>query len=219
MTHRKILKAGLGVLLVAALVTGALHFKEERAKLAHERVASERVREETKQHLAQLREETQQRLDRLSQEKDAIERTMADAKKQTGVLNEAVDASKDYERSQIEKGKRVRRIVAAVAAAQPIKVAVAEHYQSTGQWPKNNQDARLPAPDSFRDEVLRSVSVQPHPSAALIRVQFIDDAAVARQISLIANADAANQAVKWACTSPDIPDIGEIAPGCSFRAK
>jgi Pilin (bacterial filament) len=194
------------LLLVAAFVIFT-QVREDRVKAEQAREAAERARDDAKGQLAQVRDE-----------RERLDSAKLDAQRQAQSLNEAVDASKQFERAQMEKGKRGQHIAAALAASQQFKVVAAEHHQSTGQWPKNNKEVGLPAPESFRSDILLSAALETHLDTSKVRVRYRDDQAQQKELHLIASVNAAG-AFSWQCISPDTQDITEFAPSCKYRAK
>jgi Pilin (bacterial filament) len=191
---------------IAAFVFGAMYLHDERAAITAERVATERARDEAKQHLEQVRSE-----------KASLDTATSQAAQQASSLNAAVEASQRADRARAERTKRAGRIANALAAAQLAKVATAEHYQSSLQWPTHNQEAGLPPPESFRNDVVRSITVEKHASTTRIRVRYVEEGGE-RELQLLASVNQAF-AFSWQCISNDTPDIQELASGCSYRAK
>jgi Pilin (bacterial filament) len=204
---RPVVIAILALVAFAAFVFAARYLRNERAAIASDRAAVELARDDAKQRIDELRNETA-----------IIERAVSDARQQTSALNQAVEASQRADRARTDQGKRANRIATALAAAQAVKLATAEQYQSSMQWPATNKEIGLPPPESFRTEVLRSVNVEKHASGSRIRVRYVDEGVVERELFLVASVDAAF-AIHWQCVSADTPDIREIASGCSYRAK
>jgi FtsZ-interacting cell division protein ZipA len=197
------------VIAFAATLVFSLNFvRSEREKTEKAREATESARDEAKQQLMQVRDE-----------REKLDRAKGDAQQQTKSLNDAVDASKQFEQAQREKGKRANRISNALAIAQQFKAGAAEHYQVTGHWPKNNKEIGLPSAESFRNETLRSVLIEPYANSARVRIRYLHEDANEREIHLVGNLNAATSAFTWQCSSPDTPDIAEFAQGCVYRAK
>jgi Pilin (bacterial filament) len=193
-------------LCLAAFATLS-YVRSEREKTETARLAAERARDEAKQQLALVREE-----------RDKLDRVTGEAQRQTKTLNEAVDASKQFEQGQREKGKRASRVFTALATAQQFKVNAAERFQTTGQWPNNNKELGLPPAESFRSETLRSVSIEPHANTSRIRIRYEHEDATEREIHLVGAVNAAG-VFTWQCSSPDTADIAEFVQGCNYRAK
>jgi hypothetical protein len=208
---------GLGA-AAAAVALGAVIYVviQERRVAEAERVAADQARDEAKKDLARAREESQKQMQVLSDQKSALDRAKDDAAKQAQSLNDAVDASKKSQAEQIEKGKRAKHLFEAIAATQSIKVAVAEHYQSSVQWPASNKEVGIANPESFRTEVIRTALVEPFEKTARIRVRYVDPSAAEREIHLIASVNDA-QNVSWQCVSPDQTDIANFASSCVYR--
>lgn len=150
-----------------------------------------------------------------------LDRSKTEAQHQTKPLTETADtlrASKPLQQSQREKDDRINRVSIALTTTQQFKIAVAEHHQSTGQWPASNKDVGLPPPESFRNEILRSVVIEPHGSTARIRVRFVDAASKERELQQIVSVNAST-GYTWQCFTLDFPSLTELAEGCGYRAK
>ena len=117
-----------------------------------------------------------------------------------------------------EPGDRIDRILIALTTTQQFKIAVAQHHQSKGRWPASNKDVGLPLPESFRNEVVRSVVIEPYASTARIRMRFVDAAAKERELQLVVSLNAST-GYTWQCFTADFPSLNELAAGCSYRAK
>jgi FtsZ-interacting cell division protein ZipA len=201
----------LGVSAIAACVAAFAtlsYVRSERDKTEKAREATERARDETKQQLAQVRDE-----------REKLDRAKVEAQQQTKSLTDAVDASKQFEQTQREKGKRANRVSTALVTAQQFKITAAEHFQTTGQWPKSNKELGLPSSESFRSDTLRSVSIEPYANTSRIRIRYMHEDSTEREIHLVGGVNATIGAFTWQCSSPDTPDIAEFAQGCIYRAK
>lgn len=225
----------LALTSIAGLAAAGLYFREQRTSLAAERAAFAQNAEQAKKQLAEMREqnaaleqtsaEAHQRLAQLREEKASAEKTAAMAEKsaalaaeQTQSLNTAVDASKAYQQQQVERSKRGRALGEGLMAAQGVRVAMTEYFQSEGRWPASNAAMGLSAPESYRTETLRSVHAEPFGKSGRVRVRFIDETGSEREIHFVASVNGAMQ-VGWQCVSPDVRDIAEIAPSCKFAAR
>ena len=206
MKNRAVLVGAILIVIVVAVLATLLYVRGERESAVLERKASEQARAETQQQLSQVREE-----------REKLDRSKTEAQQQTKSLTEAVDASKQFQQSQREKGDRINRVSIALTTTQQFKIAVAEHHQSTGQWPASNKDVGLPLPESFRNEVVRSVMIEPYGATSRIRARFVDAAAKERELQLIVSLNAST-GYTWQCFSPDFPSVNELAAGCSYRA-
>ncbi len=192
--------------------------EQARAKLAADEKALEVARELriAKAALDRSADEAKQQVSALSQEKIAAEKNAAEAKQQTTALNAAVDASKQYQQQQTTLSNRARPLSEAFIAAQQVKLATAEFFQSEGKWPTFNKEVGLPAADSFQTETIRSVALEPAAKGARIRIKFKNETGIEQQLLMLANLGGAGQ-VSWSCISPDVKDINEILPGCRYQ--
>jgi hypothetical protein len=224
------IKLSLALLALACtigLVIAGLYFREQRTTLAAERAAFAQNTEQAKKQIAEMREqnaaleqtsaEARQRMAQLREEKAIAEKSATLAAEQTQSLNSAVDASKAFQQQQIDRSKRGRAMSEGFMAAQGLKVAMTEYFQSEGRWPANNAALGLTAPESYRTEILRSVNAEAFGKSGRVSVRFVDEGGSERELHLIANVNGAMQ-VSWQCVSPDVRDIAEIAPSCKFVA-
>ena len=196
MKNKAVLVGAILVAIFVATVATIMVVRDER----------ERAGQETQQQLSQVREE-----------REKLDRSKTEAQQQTKSLTDAVDASKQFQQSQREKSDRINRVSIALTTTQQFKIAVAEHHQSTGQWPASNKDVGLPLPESFRNEIVRSVVIEPYGATSRIRARFVDAAAKERELQLIVSLNAST-GYTWQCFSPDFPSVNELAAGCSYRA-
>jgi hypothetical protein len=101
-------------------------------------------------------------------------------------------------------------------AAGSVKVAVAEYYASLGKMPQSNAEAGLPAPDEYRGQTLKSVSV------AADGIDFVFDANSGHddgRIRLVADLSHANaMGVQWRCETSDYPQIARAISACIYTS-
>jgi regulator of replication initiation timing len=223
----KLISILISLACIVGIVVAGLSFPEQRATLAAERAAFAQNTEQAKKQLNEMREqnaaleqtsaEARQRMAQLREEKAMAEKSAALAAEQTQSLNNAVDASKAFQQQQFERSKRGRAMNEGFIAAQGVKVAMTDYFQSEGRWPANNAALGLTAPESYRTEILRSVNAETFGKSGRVRVRFVDEGGSERELHLIANVNGAMQ-VSWQCVSPDVRDIAEIAPSCKFVA-
>lgn len=193
--------------------------EQARAKLAADEKALEVARElrVAKAALDRSADEAKQQVSALAQEKISAEKNAAEAKQQTTALNAAVDASKQYQQQQTTLSNRVRPLSEAFMAAQQVKFAAAEFFQSEGKWPTFNKEVGLPVADSFQTETIRSVALELAAKGARIRVKFKNESGTEQQLLMLASLSGAGQ-VSWSCISPDVKDIHDILPSCRYQA-
>ena len=99
-------------------------------------------------------------------------------------------------------------------ASGSVKVAVAEYYVSLGKMPQSNAEAGLPAPNEYRGQTLKSVSV------AADGIDFVFDANSGHddgRIRLVADLSHANaMGVQWRCETSDYPQIARVLSACTY---
>jgi hypothetical protein len=100
-------------------------------------------------------------------------------------------------------------------AADGAKTALAEYYANRGNWPAKNEDAGLPAPDTYRGESLRSLEV----NGQVMVLTFDARSGVAGGKIILTGEATPNLAMglNWICVSPNITDIATIFPICKYR--
>lgn len=193
--------------------------EQARAKLVADEKAIDVARElrAAKAALDRTTDEAKQQVSALAQEKNSAEKAVAEALQQTTALNAAVDANKQYQQQQIALSNRARPLSEAYMAAQQVRLATTEFFQSEGKWPTFNKEVGLPAADSFQTETIRSVALEPAAQGARIRVKFKNESGIEQQLLMLANSSSAGQA-SWRCISPDVKDIQDILPNCRYQA-
>jgi signal transduction histidine kinase len=210
-----------GIAAITLLVaSGAMLYRmDQRQQAAHaEAIAGIRAQQQLLDQEMKLLEATKRAiesdLNKLRQSKSDSDDATTRGAEQTRILNEAVDNAKRFQNDQREAALRAKRFSDGIVLAQAAKVSIAEFVQSEGRWPANNQEAGLPSPDSFRNDSVSAVRVEPYAKAARIRVEFNGGG---ERIDLIGSANGAGQ-VSWQCVSPNIADIQKLFASCLHRA-
>ncbi len=204
----KVFIAAAIVVTIMMAVT-ALYLKEQRTKLAIEKTAVE-------QTIAAARQQQTS----LGTVNSSAELSVAEAQRITQSRNNAVDASKQYQQQLSERSKRGKALSEALIAAQEVKTASAEYFQSEGRWPANHAAVGMPPPESDKNETLRSVSIEPFGQSIRIRIKFIGQApapGLEQQLHFIASASGGAGRISWSCVSPDIKDIADLLPNCKYQ--
>jgi len=100
-------------------------------------------------------------------------------------------------------------------AADGAKTSVTEYYANRGSWPAKNEDAGLPAPDTYRGESLRSLAV----GDQTITLTFDARSGVDGGKIILTGEATPNLAMgfNWTCVSPNIADIATIFPSCKYQ--
>ncbi len=192
MPSNRLLNTGSIIAIVAAiaLVVGAWFYHQQAAQL--------KVRN------AEL-QQTKQALDQLTQQ----------AREQTATLNDAIKNSEQHQQEQNARSQRMELLANSLNAASSVKVAMAEFYMAYLKWPASNQEAAIPAPESFKSKGITSIAVQPN---GKIRLNLVNPQGKQEQLWLNGSVNAATQ-VLWKCTTADIPDIAQLIPACSYNGK
>jgi hypothetical protein len=198
MTANCSLAIGTSVLLVAAISFGVAAWisKREMDRLEEQKLALQQTQVELHDTQVELNKSVQQ------------------AREQTRELDDAVKDSKQYQQEQRNRAAQARGLVGGLQAAAGVKVAMTEFFLTEGKWPSSNQEFGLPAP-GFQEKGIQSVTVLP---GGKIRVANTDLAHKGEFVMLSASVNAAGQ-VTWICTTSTIPDIAQLASGCSYQAK
>lgn len=210
-----------GIAAITLLVaSGAMLYRmDQRQQAAHAEAiagirAQQQLLDQEKKLLEATKREIESDLNKLRQSKSDSDDATTRGAEQTRILNEAVDNAKRFQNDQREAALRAKRFSDGIVLAQAAKVSIAEFVQSEGRWPANNQEAGLPSPDSFRNDSVSAVRVEPYAKAARIRVEFNGGG---ERIDLIGSANGAGQ-VSWQCVSPNIADIQKLFASCLHRA-
>jgi hypothetical protein len=100
-------------------------------------------------------------------------------------------------------------------AADGAKTAVTEFYANRGNWATKNEEAGLPAPDTYRGESLRSLVVD----GPTITLTFDARSGVDGGKVILTGEATPNLAMgfNWTCVSPNITDIATIFPTCKYK--
>lgn len=197
-------------IVVTIMMTAAgLYLQEQRNKLAIEKAAVEQTIAAAKQQQTSL-----------GHVNSSAEKSTADAQQITQSLNKAVDASRQYQQELSERGKRAKALSEAVMISQEVKMATAEYFQSEGKWPVNQLAIGMPPAERYKNETLRSVSIEPFGQSLRIRIKFISPqsstGSLEQQLHYLGNTSEAGR-ISWACVSPDIKDIAELLPTCKYQ--
>lgn len=101
-------------------------------------------------------------------------------------------------------------------AASSAKLAIIEHYFSTGKLASSNAQIGLPAPDEFRRQSLRNMAI----SAGGVIILTYDAKSGIEGGIIELRPDFSNAYnVQWHCVSPDFREIAETMPQCSYQGQ
>lgn len=130
------------------------------------------------------------------------------------------------QQARIEQGRQLvertiadERAVAAIrndiSAASMARVAITEYYMTNGRMPASNAEAGLPAPDTYKGQALRSMTVAEDGSMVLEfdagsgveggRIEWRPDLAGIESMG-----------IQWHCSTRDYAQIARALPGCEY---
>ena len=138
----------------------------------------------------------------------SVGRSVANAK---SAFDEQV-AAEDARRAELEKqGDQMRRTAQAadaLARAQVVKVAVAEHHMVVGGWPTKTTDIGLGQPDDFAGGPVASIHLEPE---GVISIRLKPSVAVGARLRLVPRVMASGQ-IEWACRATNYAAALRVPP-------
>lgn len=96
------------------------------------------------------------------------------------------------------------------------KTAVAEYLANTGRFPSSNKQIGLAAPDQFKGQSLRRMSIS---EGGVITLTYDAKSGVDGGIIRIIPDNADPSLLKWRCISPNFRDIALTIPQCSYQSR
>lgn len=127
----------------------------------------------------------------------AVDRSVSDAQ-------QAMDA-------QAQEQERRRLATEAVNRASMFKVAIAETYMSTGQWPANAQAAGLGPPASYAGGAVKGIELG---QKGTITIALSDPFAVGSKVQLVPRVDPQSYVVDWRCSLEGDESLPRYLPAC-----
>ncbi len=170
-----------------------------------------------------------QRLAESKRQSEVIEQRMEESKQQSNVIEghiETLDvvvedlAAKQQQEQRLKAEYEVLQKqalhasyrVAGLQTATMIKTYVAEYYMMEGRFPDSNTKLRLPRPDSYASETVKSIAVS---KGGRITVVYTAKSGVDGGAIVWIPREKNHQLV-WQCTSRDFEDIQSTMPSCFF---
>ncbi len=107
---------------------------------------------------------------------------------------------------------RARYLAEGLQIAQAARVAIAETYQTSLQWPTSNADAGLPAPERMKGDSLQGLQIG---GGGVITLTYDEKSGAAGgTIRLLPMAHGG--AVRWDCVTASYADIADVIPQCIY---
>ena len=101
---------------------------------------------------------------------------------------------------------------AGLQTASMIKMYVAEYYMSEGRFPDSNTKLRMPRPESYANDRVKSITVS---KGGRITTVYTAKSGVDGG-SIVLSPRERNGQLVWQCTSRDFEDIQDTLPSCFF---
>jgi hypothetical protein len=103
------------------------------------------------------------------------------------------------------------QVVEGLTRASSYKVALAELYATTGQWPANGDEAGLPASQSPVSDVVSAITLG---SAGTLEIAYATDFGSAAMIKLIPSVDPQHGHFNWRCVASGFSDPSLVPLVC-----
>jgi hypothetical protein len=197
----------LGAVLIVLLAYEHYH----RAELVATREQAQALKEQAEA----LSRQTKAQTEALQEQANALrEKTEAMHAEATAMKNEV---AAEHQAAQIERERYQLRAyrMEGLAAAQSVKVAIAESYMTTGKLPRSNKEAGVAEPDKFNGHALERVDVGKDGSITLTYNEKSGERG--GTIELIPDTGNATMGIKWRCMSADFSDIAQTSAQCEYR--
>ena len=162
---------------------------------------------------------------RLAAEKAVVTQPQAQAPKETEEESPAPQNAATDTGSQIaplpaappaaEQSPRISqkdRLAEGLGVAAGVRNKMTKYYRSHKGWPGSNAGMGLPPPEGYAVNTLQSVTVSANGKIVLL---FIPGRGKEEKVFMQGVADKAGD-ITWACTSPDIRDIGQLIDYCTY---
>jgi len=198
----------LTVVAVLIVLLGYDHYRRTEARAARDQAEALRQQAET------LSRQTRAQTEALQQQAQALQQQSEALRNKTTELQQQV--VQEHETAAEEQRMRLTRSyrMEGLAAAQSVKVAIAEYYMNNARLPHSNREAGVAEPDKFSGESLRSLIVD---TQGAITLTFDEKSGVrGGTIRLIPDVSNQTMGVKWRCTSPDFSDIALSIAQCAY---
>jgi len=101
-----------------------------------------------------------------------------------------------------------------LSMASEFKAHIGEYYYDTGKFPADNSEIRMPQPDSFSSDAVRSIEVQ---NGRIVTTYTELTGVDGGTIYLIP--ESVGNLMKWRCETTSYPSINEYMPQCHYAEK
>lgn len=173
-----------------------------------------RAAKEQAQKLEERAAALQKQADALRQQTEAMHEHADQLHAEAAAMKDEVAA--EHAAAELERQRYLLRTyrMEGFAAAQSVKVAIAEAYMNSGKLPASNHDAGIAEPEQFTGQALQSLQVEP---GGIITLVYNEKAGVKDgRIVLTPETGNATLGIKWRCESPDFKDIALSMAQCEY---
>ncbi len=178
---------------------------------------------------AQQSEMLDQQMQESKQQSAAIDQRMQESKQQTAAIDQQINTldavvedltMKQHQEQQLKdeydalqkQALQASYRVSGLQTGVMIKTYVAEYYMMEGRFPDSNTKLRLPRPESYASDTVKSIAVS---KGGRITVVYTAKSGVDGGAIVLIPREKNNQLV-WQCTSRDFEDIQATMPSCFF---
>ena len=171
----------------------------------------------------------EQRLQETEQQSELLEQTLQATEHQSKVLDQQKQtldavvedlAMKQHQEQQRQaeyealhqKALRASYRASGLQTGSLIKTYVAEYYMTEGRFPDSNTKLRLPRPESYASDTVKSITVSRGGRITIVYTakSGMDGGAI------VLTPRERNQQLVWQCTSRDFEDIQDTMPTCMY---
>ena len=92
------------------------------------------------------------------------------------------------------------KITEGFSLAEPVKIMVADYYETTGTWPSSNQAAGVEAPSSYKTDNIESIRVVKSNTAAAIIITYRIPALDSYNTIILVPTEVLGNSIQWSCT-------------------
>jgi len=152
-----------------------------------------------------LAEATQVNLSKAHAEADTIATNLDTS------IDRSVQGAREAMDSQASEQDKRRLATDALNRASMFKLALSEHYMSTGQWPASAKEAGLGAPESFGGGAVDAIEVGPN---GVVTIRLNASLAAGAKIRLRPEANPQTYAINWHCSTEGADELRRYLPAC-----
>jgi prepilin-type N-terminal cleavage/methylation domain-containing protein len=93
------------------------------------------------------------------------------------------------------------RITEGFALVDPVKIMVADYYQTTGTWPNSNQTAGVQAPEGYKTDNVASIKVDKDDTDgnSLITITYRIPALGSNNTIILTSENVSGRWIQWSC--------------------